>query len=418
MNPWPIIIADLRRNRLLAWITVALVALALSTGVAVISQERALRQGSARAADDFDLLIGAPGSPTQLVLSTVYLQPQAIPLVNGDILIKAMESPDVAYVAPIAFGDQWRGHPLVGTTTDFVLHGNELTLLEGRAFRSRGEAVIGASVPLPIGASITPQHGHHDMARARHTEHGNERDAMEQTHDGIAYTVVGRLPPRHTFWDNAVLVPIEDVWTTHALPDGHDTHGGDRGTIGPPWHAPNLPGMPAILVKPKSIAAAYALRGAFRTPRSTAIFPAEVLNELYLMLSNVRDLMSLLAIATQALVIAAVLTALLVGFLARRRQFAVLRAIGASRAYVFSAIWIEVALLLGVGAALGLLLGYGASTLLSLWLQNQTGFAMGAGLDTEEFFLAASLILAGALFAIVPAWQVFRRPIVAGLTGR
>jgi hypothetical protein len=92
-------------------------------------------------------------------------------------------------------------------------------------------------------------------------------------------------------------------------------------------------------VTPSSVASAYALRGAFRTPRSVALFPAEVLNELYAVLGKVRDLLSLLAVATQALVVAAVLMALLVGFLARRRQFAVLRAIGASRAYVFSAIW-------------------------------------------------------------------------------
>ncbi len=68
---------------------------------------------------------------------------------------------------------------------------------------------------------------------------------------------------------------------------------------------------------------------------SLALFPAEVLNDLYVTLDNVRDLMSLLAIATQVLVVVAVLMALLVGFLARRRQFAVLRAIGASRTTFF-----------------------------------------------------------------------------------
>jgi len=54
-NPFPIVLADYRRNRLLVAVTVLLVALAVAVGIAVISQERALRQGSARAADDFDL---------------------------------------------------------------------------------------------------------------------------------------------------------------------------------------------------------------------------------------------------------------------------------------------------------------------------------------------------------------------------
>lgn len=410
MNPFPIVLADLRRNRLLALVTVALVALALATGIAVVSQERALREGSARAADEFDLLIGAPGSPTQLVLSTVYLQAQAIPLVDGAVLAQVAQTPGVALAAPIAFGDHWRGHPIIGATTDFALRGGKLATTEGRAFQRRGEAVVGARVPLAIGTQISPQHGHHI---ARH--HDDEDEKPDEAHATVRYTVVGRLPAKHTVWDTAVLVPIEDVWAVHGLPDGHDASAGER--IGPPWDASRLPGVPAIAVKPESVGAAYLLRGAFRTPRSVALFPAEVLNELYSVLGNVRDLMSLLTMATQALVIAAVLMALLVGFLARRRQFAVLRAIGAGRAYVFCAVWAEVALLVGAGCLLGLLAGFGASSALSAWLQSQTGFAMHASLGDEEFILMGYVALAGALVAALPAWQAFRRPIVSGLTG-
>lgn len=410
MNPFPIVFADLRRNRLLALVTVLLVALALATGISVISQERALRQGSARAADDFDLLIGAPGSPTQLVLSTVYLQPQAIPLVDGTTLIKASLAPGVGYAAPIAFGDNWQGHAIVGTTTDFALRGGRLTPREGRVFAARGEAVIGAAVPLAIGATISPQHGQH------HDDDGDDgEDHHDGTHAAMHYTVVGRLPARNTIWDTAVLVPIEDVWAVHGLPDGHAS---DEEHIGPPWAASRLPGVPAITVKPQSVAAAYGLRGLFRTANSTALFPAEVLNELYVALGNVRDLMSLLAVATQALVVAAVLMALFVGFLARRRQFAVLRAIGASRGYVFCTVWIEVALLIGAGAVLGLLLGYGAAAALSLWLQGRTGFAMQPSLGAEEMILLGGLVLAGAFFAVLPAWHAFRRPVAAGLAGQ
>ncbi|MDR2452834.1 MAG: ABC transporter permease, partial [Candidatus Accumulibacter sp.] len=298
MNPLPIVLADLSRNRLLALLTVLLVALAVAVGIMVISQERALRQGSARAADDFDLLIGAPGSPTQLVLSTVYLQAQAIPLLDGSVLAEAARSPGVAHAAPIAFGDHWQGHPIVGTTADFVRHGNTLEISEGRIFQRRGETVVGAAVPLAVGAKITPQHGHGG--------HHNEDEARDTGHADTRYTVVGRLPARHTIWDTAVLVPVEDVWAIHGLADGHDAGAGES-HIGPPWNASRLPGVPAIVVKPASVADAYALRGAFRTPRSIALFPAEVLNELYVALGNVRDLMSLLAAATQVLVVVAVL---------------------------------------------------------------------------------------------------------------
>jgi hypothetical protein len=86
MNPWPMVLADLRALRWTAPAIILLVALAIASGVAIGAQEQALRQGSARAADDFDLIIGAPGSQTQLLMSAVYLQPDALPLVDGRIL--------------------------------------------------------------------------------------------------------------------------------------------------------------------------------------------------------------------------------------------------------------------------------------------------------------------------------------------
>ena len=407
-NPLPIVLADLRRNRLLALVTVLLVAVSVATGIAVISQERALRQGSAQAADDFDVLVGARGSPTQLVLTSIYLRPQALPLLDGDILVQAGIAPGVKFAAPIAFGDNWQGHPIIGTIADFASRGGAFLPSEGRIFQQRREAVIGASVKLSMGATISPQHGQHQE------DHDDDENASNNIHASLHYTVVGRLPPRHNIWDTAILVPVEDVWSVHGLPSGHRAN--DLLRIGPPWTPDRLPGIPAIAINPDSVSAAYLLRAKFRTPRSVALFPAEVLNDLYVTLGNVRDLMSVLALATQILVVAAVLMALLVGFLARSRQFAVLRAIGASRAYVFCVVWVEVALLIVGGAVLGLILGLGASAALSAWLQAQTGFAMPVSLGAPEAYLVGGLMLAGAFIATLPAWLAFKRPIAEGLT--
>jgi putative ABC transport system permease protein len=120
VNPWPIVIADLRHLRWVAWAVPLLVANAVAIGVAVGAQERALRTSSARAADDFDLLVGAPGSQTQLVLTTVYLQPEAVTLLDGAILKLLAMDARVAAAAPISFGDSVRGYPVIGTTRDFA----------------------------------------------------------------------------------------------------------------------------------------------------------------------------------------------------------------------------------------------------------------------------------------------------------
>ena len=403
-NPFPIVRADFRRNRLLVWVTLVLVALSVATGIAVISQERALREGSARAADDFDLLIGAPGSATQLVLTTVYLRPQAIPLMQGDLLAQLSVAEGVKYAAPIAFGDNWQGHPIVGTIAAFASRGGTLSPKQGRVFERQGEAVIGSDVQLGVGDHFSPAHGLH---------HDDDDDHDSEEHHDVSYTVVGRLPARHNVWDRAILVPVEDVWQIHGLVQGHDPHGDQH--LGPPWDVTRLAGVPAVAVKPVSVAAAYRLRGEFQGGHSLALFPAEVLNDLYLTLGNVRDLMSVLAITTQVLVVVAVLMALLVGFLARQRQFAVLRAMGAGRVYVFSVVWLEVVSLVVLGAALGTVLGWGGSLALSQWMQAELGFAMPVRLGAAEGWLLGGLVASGAIIGLLPAWLTFRRSIAEGL---
>lgn len=409
MNPFPVVTADLRRNHLLAWVTIVLMAVSVATGIVVISQERALRQGSARAADDFDLLVGAPGSSTQLVLTTVYLRAQAIPLLAGKLLAATSQAPGVRYAAPIAFGDNWQGHAIVGTIADFASRGGSLQPSEGRIFSRRGEAVVGAAVKLGLGATISPAHGAH------HNDEPPDEDAhADFAHSAVHYTVVGRLPARHNIWDTAILVPVEDVWGVHGMAMGHGSEGSQH--IGPPWESSSLAGVPAIAIKPESVAAAYQLRAQFSNAGSIALFPAEVLNDLYLTLGNVRDLMSLLAVTTQVLVVAAVLMALLVGFLARRRQFAVLRAIGASRSYVFTVVWMEVTLLVLAAAVLGTLLGWVSSLGFAHWMQTRLGFDMPVQLGWSEGVLVGGLVLSGSLVGTMPAWLTFRRGIAEGLT--
>jgi hypothetical protein len=120
MNPVPMIKADLRQLGWVAWAIVALIAAAVGINVALLGLERSVRTSATRAADDFDLLIGGLGSPTQLVLTTVYLEPDALPLIGGELLNTLSADPRVAGVAPIILGDVALGYPVVGTTAAFA----------------------------------------------------------------------------------------------------------------------------------------------------------------------------------------------------------------------------------------------------------------------------------------------------------
>src|SRR5215472_11720450 len=151
MNPLPLVLAELRHNRAAVLAVAVLIALAVSLGIAVSAQERALRKSSAAAAEPFDIIVGVAGSQTQLVLTSVYLQPAALELVRGSVLQRLQDKPGVSYAAPIVFGDYLGTSPIVGSTMAFVTLGGSRPVAEGRAFEKVHEAVIGARVAAKLG---------------------------------------------------------------------------------------------------------------------------------------------------------------------------------------------------------------------------------------------------------------------------
>lgn len=447
------ILADLRRLWLGGAVVVLLVALATALGVAVTLQERALRLGSARAADKFDVVVGAAGSETQLVLSSVFLQAAPLPLVDGHVLAKLAADPRVAWAAPVGFGDSFSGYPIVGTTTSLI-DSTTSGFIEGKMFALEGEAVLGAAVRLPLGADIKPMHG--------------TAETGGHTHAGSAYKVVGRLKPTGTPWDRAILVPIQAVWHVHGLGHGHGEEGhgeeehehGDHaheegeehaedeaapqetaavaenqghrhafalgaasashveeehhGSIDP--DAPvvesfgeHTPGLPAILVKPKTIADAYRLRQEYRTGSTLAVFPGEVLTGLYATLGDAKMVLSAVAAGSQGLVAAALVLVTVIHVGQRRRQIGALRAFGAPRGSVFLIVWLELFLLVALGVGIGFLLGLGAAHIGAQLFTEKSGVILPVGFTREDLRLALVLLGFAALLAAVPALLAYRQ---------
>ncbi|MET3926948.1 ABC transporter permease [Devosia sp. 2618] len=414
MNPFPIALAALRRNSFTAFLFLVIVALAVALGIAISAQERALRVGSARAADKFDLIIAAPGSHNDVLFSTVYLDPTAVQLLDPAIARLLLDEPEADFVAPIGFGDAIGTDPVVGTIAPFVDHLSG-GLAEGRLFEALDEAVVGALSPHKVGDELEVSHGHGGAtdadadAAADALEAG---EAVQGEHEHAHLHVVGRMQPTGTPWDRAIVVPIEYNWLAHGLGTGHrpqDSH------IGTPFDADALPGLPAVVVKAKDISAAYGLRAAYRTPQSTAFFPAEVLIGLYALLGDATAIMSALTLAAQALVVAAILAGVVAILDLQRQRFAVLRALGASPLFVFTTVWIYVAAIVVTGALMGLVLGWGAATLVSDLLAQSTGVAMRAEIGTRELSLVGTLVTLGLLLAVVPALIIYRRPVVDAL---
>jgi len=425
MNPLPLVLAELRYHGAAVLAVAVLIALAVSLGIAVSAQERALRKSSAAAAEPFDIIVGMPGSQTQLVLTSVYLQPAALELVPGGVLQRLQDTPGVGYAAPIAFGDYLGTSPIIGSTAALLTLGGVRPLAEGRAFEKVHEAVVGARVAARLDDTFEPVHG----------EPGAEAGGEAHVHHGFKYTVVGRLPPTGTPWDNAIVVPVEAVWLVHALSSGHpagsahstapvgaaaehDDDDEENATpIGPPWLEAEMPGVPAIVVKANSVGDAYRLRNALRRGGTTAVFPAEILVDLYATLGDARDVLAIISIAAQGLVIAAVLLAVFAVLAARRRQLAVLRALGGSRSFVFTLVWCQVMTMIAAGALVGLALGWVGAQVISRIVEARTGLSIAATIARPELVMVLVLMLAGGLLAVVPGIVSYRQPVSEGLRG-
>jgi putative ABC transport system permease protein len=421
-NPFPVIAADVKQAKGGVIAIIVLIAVAVGLGVGISAQERALREGTTRAADAFDLLVGARGSETQLVLSTIYLQPSPVDLIDGNILQDLIADPRVKFAAPIGFGDNYQGYPIVGSTKDFITQGGG-ALEEGRTFRAINEVVVGRDVRVTVGQRFAPSHG--TMAAAE-----------GEGHTLLQYVVVGRMPRLGNPWDRAIIAPIEAVWWVHGLPAGHPEYAnifslapdadGEHGMmtqaelealpLGPPFDRSLLPGVPAIVVKPQTFAAAYALRQQYRQDeRTMALFPAEVLLQLYSVLGDVRDLLAVVSVITQVLVVGAVLLAVLAALALRRKTIAVLRAMGASQGYIFLTVWLNVTLMIAIGAVLGLLVGWATARVLSSVFAGQTGLTLPVSLGAQEYGLVGVIIAIGVLLAAIPSLLTYRAPVSSAL---
>ena len=400
-RPASLVGAMLWRFRLTNLMFVALIAISVGIGVGLIAQERGLRAGTARAADKFDLVLAAPGSEMTMLLAAVYLQPADVPLLSGEVYAQVAADPRVVVAAPIAFGDSVHGAPVVGTTPRFVDHLGG-ALAEGRVFADETEAVVGAHVPLAVGDAFEPAHGHGPAAD-------------EHAHEGADFHVVGRMAPTGSPWDRAVLVPVEAVWHVHGLASGHGA--GWDGAVGEPFDAASFPGTPAIIVRADEMWANYALRSDFTRADVMAFFPGAVLAQLHALLGDVRQVMSLLAIVTQVLVAAGVLTGLVILTRLYAQRLALLRALGAPVRFVLAVVWSYAAVLISVGAVAGLGVGYGATLILSRVLTARTDILVTAALGWREVHLVAAFVTVAVVLALLPGLAASPRSVVRALRG-
>lgn len=385
-------IANLLAAPLTSLVNVLMMSLGTASIVLLLLAGAQLSETMARDARGIDLVLGATGSPVQLVLSAVYhadVPPGNIRLQDAD---RWVADPRVRTAVPLSLGDSYRGFRIVGTTRAYPdLYG--ASLAAGRFWEGSMEAVTGATVAEATGLVPGSQFaGAHGLSEGGHI------------HDVQSYRVVGVLERTGTIADRLIVTSLESVWDLHAE-DGHDHgHNDNREitamlmTYGSPLAATTLP---------REVNASGSLQAA-----SPAVEISRVLQLVGVGLDGL-EAFAWVLILTAAL---SVFAALYGSLHARRADLAVLRCLGATRWELLVALLLEGLLLSVVGVAVGFLAGHGAMELLGGWLESARGVSLtGWTWVGSETALLAGLFGVGAIAAALPAIQAYRTEVASTL---
>ncbi|GAB3767417.1 ABC transporter permease [Ramlibacter monticola] len=339
-----------------------------------------------------DLVVGAKGSPMQLILAGVFhvdVPPGNVKLADVQALAA---KPQVAQVIPISLGDSYRGFRIVGTTPQYLAH-YRVQVAQGRVWSAPMETVLGAQVAKALGLAAGQRFvGGHGLAGG-------------QAHADSPYTVTGVLAPCGCVLDRLILTPTESVWQVHEKP-----HAGGR-AHDPAGHDED---------EDREVTLALVR---YRTPLAAAALPRYVNSETPLQAAapaiEVTRLLRMLGVGREVLQgVGAVLllTAALSVFIAlwtavreRRADLAMLRMLGASPARVAALLLAEGLWLAVLASVLGLAAGHALAGAVGAVLASQQSLPLSGAvwLPQEGWIPVAALLTAGAA-ALIPAVSAYR----------
>jgi putative ABC transport system permease protein len=392
LNAWRIVLAQLARRKLQTALGVLLLALGVATLAFVLLVHGQLSRQLARDAQGVDLVVGAKGSPLQLILSAVY----HVDVPTGNIPLAAIEQLRanrlVAQVIPVSLGDSFRGFRIVGTETALLdRYGARLAV--GRRWAAPMQAVLGADVArrtgLGVGESLAGTHG---LA---------EGGAV---HEDARYEVVGVLAPTGTVLDRLIATDLASVWRVH---EGEPADEEERRILAAERE------VTALLVRYASpMAAAIVPRQVNAESRLMAAAPAAELARLFAVVGVGIDTFRVFA----AVLIAASLLALFVTLYSaledRRYDIAIMRLLGASPGRIATLLLLEAWLMALAATVVGLLLGLGSVAAVGYWLAESRAFTISAwDVGPSLLWIGVVAFCVATIAAVLPAWRASRMAV-------
>ncbi|MDO4724238.1 MAG: ABC transporter permease [Comamonadaceae bacterium] len=375
-----------------------------------------VREGFGSAVSGTDLIAGARTGSVQLLLYSVFRIGAATNNIRWQSVQDIERMRGVRWVIPLSLGDSHRGYPVLGTSADYFTHfrygqKQPLQLRSGKPFEDLFDAVLGADVARQLGYrlgdKITLTHGA-----------GGPINAVE--HDDKPFVVSGILAPTGTPVDRTVHISLQAMQALHV-----DWSNGVR----LPGRSVSAQAVRDMDLSPRSVTAAliglqsraqvFSLQrqiNQYRGEPLMAVLPGVAMDELWGVIGTGERALLLMSALVAFVSLLGMVAVVLAGLNERRRELAVLRAVGARPAHIIWLLALEGALATGLGVLLGLLaLGLSAAAA-APWLLNQFGLHVHWWQVTPlQWWILLGLLCTGFAASLIPGWRAYRLSLVDGL---
>lgn len=403
--------ARFRRTSLLLTVFTIAISVTLLLGVDKIRKES--KSSLLNTVSQTDLIVGARSSPTNLLLYSVFRIGNATNNVTWETYESIAARDEVAWTVPISLGDSHRGFRVMGTSSDYFDFykygdGRPLALDDGVEFQGVYDAVLGADVANELG---------YDVGDEIIIAHGLVSTDFAE-HDDKPFTIVGILDKTGTPVDRTVHVSLAGIEAIHV-----DWQDGSRGA---PINAEQAlqfdltpTSITAFMVGLENRAQTFQVQREINENSGepmSAILPGATLAEFWRTISTIEQVLFVISGFVLVVGLLGMLTTILSTLNERRREIAVLRAIGARAAHVVLLIVLETLLVVIAGCIAGVVMLYGLLAIGRPIIVNRTGVDIGiTWLDSTQLTIMAGVVFGAMLVALVPGLIAYRRSIQDGL---
>ena len=386
-------------------LNILLLALGLSIITVLILIQDQFENKMTKDAQGIDLVVGAKGSPLQLILSSVY----HIDFPTGNIdmadAINLSKNRLVKNIIPLGMGDNYQGYRIVGTNHDYLALYNA-QMAEGVVWEKPFDVVLGSETAIKLGLGVGDTFiGSHGIGSSSHE------------HDEHPYKITGILVPMGNVLDKLILTSIESVWYTHDEGHDHDKFEKSVAKTGFPETDEDRE-VTSLLVQYRNPIAAVQLPRFINSKSALqAASPSFEISRLFELLGVGVKLIQGLAIAIIIIAGLGIFIALFNSLKERKYDLAVMRTLGASSGQLFLHIVLEGVILTVLGAIGGIIIGH--LFLAVLVMQNEQGAISGLTAMVflvEELWILVYAVVVGIIASLIPAWNAYQTDIAKQLT--